>query len=49
MKYTQGGYAMTINRLFLIFAALAVVLLFPYSGYASENGKLKLMEFMSNG
>ncbi len=40
---------MTDNRLFLIFAALAVVVLFPYSGYAAENGKLKLLEFMANG
>ena len=40
---------MTINRLFLIFAALAIVLLLPYSGYAADTARPKLVELMSPG
>jgi hypothetical protein len=52
VSYTEihpGGIKMTINRLFLIFAALAVVLLLPYTGYAAETARPKLVELMSPG
>ena len=38
---------MTMSRLFLIFAAIAVLFLFPYSGFAAE--KPRLLDLMSAG
>lgn len=41
---------MIISRLFLIFTALAVLLLLPFPGHAAEEGKkYTLLELMSPG